>query len=179
MRELLASTSAGAALAIDYCVYRVGLHTGMLAAALGGLDALVFTAGVGENSAVIRGRISEKLGWLGAELDGAANDSRSLLISTPKSRVALYVVPTDEEMMIARHTLARFRIVGQHCWRRRGSHDGSGCTMAAGRPRQIAQMNGPNDRPSGTARLCSRFFRHRAGWRNINRLGSLTISSPA
>jgi acetate kinase len=104
MRELLASASPGASLAIDYFVYRVALHAGMLAAALGGLDAFVFTAGVGENSAVIRTRIAEKLGWLGAEL--AANDARRSVISTPKSRVALYVVPTDEELMIARHTLA-------------------------------------------------------------------------
>ena len=106
MRELLASTSPGAALAIDYFVYRVGLHAGMLAAALGGLDAFVFTAGVGENSAMIRARIVEKLGWLGAGLDSAANAASKSLISTPKSRVALYVVPTDEELMIARHTLA-------------------------------------------------------------------------
>ena len=98
--------SPGATLAIDYFVYRVGLHAGMLAAALGGLDAFVFTAGIGENSAVIRARIAEKLGWLGAELDGAANAAGTSLISTPKSRVALYVVPTDEELMIARHTLA-------------------------------------------------------------------------
>ena len=106
MRELLASTSPGAALAIDYFVYRVGLHAGMLAAALGGLEAFVFTAGVGENSAMIRARIVEKLGWLGAELDNTANAASKSLISTPKSRVALYVVPTDEELMIARHTLA-------------------------------------------------------------------------
>jgi acetate kinase len=104
MRELLASSSPGAALAIDYFVYRVG--SGMLAAALGGLDAFVFTAGVGENSAAIRARIVEKLGWLGAELDSAANDARKTVISTPKSRVAVYVVSTDEELMIARHTLA-------------------------------------------------------------------------
>jgi acetate kinase len=78
----------------------------MLAAALGGLDAVVFTAGVGENSAMIRARIADKLGWLGAELDNAANDERKSVISTPKSRIVLYVVPTDEELMIARHTLA-------------------------------------------------------------------------
>jgi acetate kinase len=106
MRELLASASPSAALAIDYFVYRVGLHAGMLAAALGGVDAFVFTAGVGENSAPIRARIAEKLRWLGAELDDAANAAVKSKISTPQSRVALYVVPTDEELMIARHTLA-------------------------------------------------------------------------
>jgi len=105
MRELLASAIPGAALAVDYFVYRVALQTGMLASALGGLDAFVFTAGVGENSPMIRARISEKLGWLGAELDSAANGAAGTVISTPKSRVAIYVVPTDEELMIARHTL--------------------------------------------------------------------------
>ena len=78
----------------------------MLAAALGGLDAFVFTAGIGENSATIRARIAEKLAWLGAELDPAANAAQKALISRPDSRVALCVVPTDEELMIARHTLA-------------------------------------------------------------------------
>ena len=105
MRELLASAIPGAALAVDYFVYRVALQTGMLASALGGLDAFIFTAGVGENSPVIRARIAEKLGWLGAELDSAANGAAGTVISTPKSRVAIYVVPTDEELMIARHTL--------------------------------------------------------------------------
>jgi acetate kinase len=78
----------------------------MLAAALAGLDAFVFTAGVGENSAPIRARITERLAWLGAELDAAANEAGETLISTPASRVAVYVLPTDEELMIARHTLA-------------------------------------------------------------------------
>ena len=74
-RHARASTRArsGRGLAIDYFVYRVGLHAGMLAAALGGLDAFVFTAGIGENSPIIRARIVEKLGWLGAGLDRAAN----------------------------------------------------------------------------------------------------------
>jgi acetate kinase len=114
MRELQASPDPGAALAIDYFVYRVALHAGMLAAALGGVDAFVFTAGVGENSAMIRARIAEKLGWLGAELDNTANAATRTVISTPKSRVALYVVPTDEELMIARHTLAVISEHGQH-----------------------------------------------------------------
>ena len=106
MRELATSTNPAATLAINYFVYRVGLHAGMLAAALGGLDAFVFTAGIGENSAMIRARVADKLGWLGAELDPASNAAAKLEISTPASRVALYVVPTDEELMIARHTLA-------------------------------------------------------------------------
>lgn len=105
MRELEASSNPAAKLAIDHFVYRVGLHAGMLAAALGGLDAFVFTAGIGENSATIRALIAEKLEWLGAELDPAANAAASSTISTPKSRLALHVVPTDEELMIARHTM--------------------------------------------------------------------------
>jgi acetate kinase len=66
----------------------------------------VFTAGIGENSAAIRKRIAQRLTWLGAELDETANEAGRLVISTPGSKVRLYVVPTDEELMIARHTLA-------------------------------------------------------------------------
>lgn len=106
MRELLASDDPRAAFAIDHFIHRCALSSGMLAAALGGLDVFVFTAGVGENSAPIRARISERLAWLGAELDPAANEAGEAVISTPTSRVALYVLPTDEELMIARHTLA-------------------------------------------------------------------------
>src|SRR5262249_57188649 len=90
----------------DYFVYRVGLHAGMLAAALGGLDAFVFTAGIGENSPSMRSRIAEKLAWLGVDLDPAANEASKTQISRQGSRVATYVVPTDEELIIARHTLA-------------------------------------------------------------------------
>jgi acetate kinase len=106
VRELVTSTDPRAVFAIDYFVYRVGLHAGMLAAALGGLDAFVFTAGIGENSPPIRARIAEKLGWLGVTLDPAANVAQGPLISQRTGRVALYVIPTDEELMIARHTLA-------------------------------------------------------------------------
>jgi len=106
MRELETSANPAARLAIDYFIYRISLYAGMLAAALGGLDAFVFTAGIGENSALVRARVGEKLGWLGAELDPAANAMGGLTISTPASRVALHAVPTNEELMIARHTLA-------------------------------------------------------------------------
>ena len=105
MRDLLASDDPGAAFAIDHFVHRTALHAGSLAAALGGLDAFVFTAGIGERSAPIRARIAERLAWLGTALDPAANEAGSLRISTPESRVALLVIPTDEELMIARHTL--------------------------------------------------------------------------
>jgi len=106
MRDLQSSSDPRAKLAVDYFVYRVGLNAGMLAAALGGLDAFVFTAGIGENSPSIRARIAEKLAWLGVVLDPAANADGKSLISRPESRVVLLVVPTDEELMIARHTLA-------------------------------------------------------------------------
>lgn len=106
MRDLVDSEDPRAAFAIDHFVHRAALSAGQLAAALGGLDAFVFTAGIGEHSPVIRARIAERLAWLGAELDEAANEAGETLISTPASRVALYVVPTDEELMIARHTLA-------------------------------------------------------------------------
>jgi acetate kinase len=106
MRELEASSDPRAVLAIDYFVYRIGLQAGMLAAALGGLDAFVFTAGIGENSAMIRARTAEKLAWLGVALDAGANTSNRQLISQPESRVRVYMLPTDEELMIARHTVA-------------------------------------------------------------------------
>jgi acetate kinase len=106
MRDLLASDDPRATLAIDHFVHRCALSAGMLAGALGGLDAFVFTAGVGENAPAIRARIASRLTWLGAELDPAANEAGAKLISTETSRIALYVLPTDEELMIARHTLA-------------------------------------------------------------------------
>jgi len=77
----------------------------MLAAALGGLDGFVFTAGIGENSITIRARIAERLSWLGVTLDAEANGAGAGLVSTTDSRVKVYVVPTNEELMIARHTL--------------------------------------------------------------------------
>ena len=112
VRELEASADPRAALALDYFVYRVGLNAGMLAAALGGLDAFVFTAGIGENSATMRARIADKLAWLGAALDPEANAAHKTLIARSDSRIPLYVIPTDEELMIARHTLALLAVRG-------------------------------------------------------------------
>ena len=106
MRELETSADPQAAFAIEYFVYRIALNTGMLAAALGGLDAFVFTAGIGENSASIRARVVERLAWLGAKLDSDANTRPERRISSSSSRIAIHVVPTDEELMIARHTFA-------------------------------------------------------------------------
>jgi acetate kinase len=106
MRELETSDRPGARLAIDYFVYRTALCAGMLTAALGGLDAFVFTAGIGENSALIRARVAAKLSWLGVSFDEKANEQRETVISRSDSGVKLLVVPTDEELMIARHTVA-------------------------------------------------------------------------
>jgi acetate kinase len=106
VRKLAESNDPRAEFALDYFVYRVALHAGMLAAALGGLDAFVFTAGIGENSRALRNRIADKLKWLGAMIDHAANAAGKVNISGERSRIALFVIPTDEELMIARHTLA-------------------------------------------------------------------------
>jgi acetate kinase len=105
VRELDKNTDPRARFALDYFAYRVGLYAGQLAAALGGIDAFVFTAGIGENSASMRSRIVERLKWLGAELDPQANDAAKPAIAAPTSRIGLFIVPTDEELMIANHTL--------------------------------------------------------------------------
>jgi acetate kinase len=105
VRELEASSDPRAALALDYFVHQVGLNAGMLAAALGGIDAFVFTAGIGENSGSMRERIAKKLSWLGVMLDPASNAAGETLISRPGTGVGLYMIPTDEELMIARHTV--------------------------------------------------------------------------
>ena len=105
MRELQSSTDPKARFALDYFVYRAALNAGMLAAALQGIDAFVFTAGIGENSENIRARIAERLGWLGVVLDDAANARHAQQISRPGT-TPVYVVPTDEELMIAQHTLS-------------------------------------------------------------------------
>jgi acetate kinase len=104
MRDLLGRNEPEARLAVDYFVYRAAKEIGALAAVLGGLDALVFTAGIGENSAEVRQRICESSAWLGIELDQAANTERLSKISTSRSKVSVWVIPTNEELMIARHT---------------------------------------------------------------------------
>jgi acetate kinase len=106
VRELADSDDPRAGFAIEYFIYRVALHTGMLVAALGGLDAFVFTAGIGENSRMMRKRIMDKIAWLGVTIDHGANAATKPKISAARSRVAVFVIPTDEELMIARHTLS-------------------------------------------------------------------------
>jgi acetate kinase len=106
MRELLASVEPRAKFAIDLFVYRIGRELGSLAAALGGLEAIVFTAGIGERAVAIREGVCRQAAWLGVDLDPAANARHGPRVSTPSSRVAAWVIPTNEELMIARHTLA-------------------------------------------------------------------------
>jgi acetate kinase len=105
VRDLLASADPRAKFALDYFVYRISLFTGTLAAAMCGIDGFVFTAGVGENAPIIRDAVAKRLAWLGLELDSQANATGAGRISAKGSRVACYVIPTDEELMIARHTL--------------------------------------------------------------------------
>ena len=105
-RELLASDNPRARFAIDVFCYRVAGHIGSLAAALGGLDGIVFTAGVGENAAPVRSLICRACAWLGLELDEAANREHQQRISRANSRIAAYVIKTDENLMIARHARA-------------------------------------------------------------------------
>jgi len=105
MRDLLASDQPGAKLAVDYFVYRIGRELGSLAAALGGLDALVFTAGIGEHATLVRARICRDAAWLGIVLDEEANRRGGPRISSDGRKPSVWVIPTDEELMIARHTL--------------------------------------------------------------------------
>jgi acetate kinase len=104
MRDLLGRSEPEARLAVDYFVYRAAKEIGALAAVLGGIDGLVFTAGIGENSAEIRKRICEASAWLGVALDADANARGGPQISSPQCKVSAWVIPTNEELMIARHT---------------------------------------------------------------------------
>jgi acetate kinase len=104
MRALLASSDPRATEAVDLFVYRIGRELGSLAAALGGLDALVFTGGIGENAVSIRARVCRGASWLGVELDEEANAKGGPCISRAGSRATAWVIPTNEELMIARHT---------------------------------------------------------------------------
>ena len=104
MRVLLESPEPRAKLAVDLFLYRIGRELGSLAAALGGLDAIAFTAGIGEHAALIRERVCRQAAWLGVELDPQANAQRGPRISTAASRTSAWVIPTNEELMIARHT---------------------------------------------------------------------------
>jgi acetate kinase len=109
VRELLASEDPRAKLALDYFTYRIALSAGLLAAAMGGIDAFVFTAGIGEKSSSVREWVARRLEWLGLQLSTRANAAAELKISRKHSRVACYVIATDEELMIAYHALEALR----------------------------------------------------------------------
>jgi acetate kinase len=106
MHDLLASTDPAAAEAVDFFCYRVSRELGSLAAALGGLDAVVFTGGIGEHAALVRASVCQASAWLGIEFDAQANRMHAARISTAGSRVSAWVIPTDEVQVIARHTAA-------------------------------------------------------------------------
>jgi acetate kinase len=110
MRTLLASGEPRAKLAVELYLYRIRRELGSLAAALGGLDAVVFTAGIGENAGIIRERVCRDAAWLGVELDPAANAKGGPRISAATSRVSAWIVPTNEELMIARRTQALLHV---------------------------------------------------------------------
>jgi acetate kinase len=105
MRALLASDDPHALEAVELFVYRAGREIGSLAMALGGLNALIFTGGIGEHSSVIRAKICHQIAWLGLELDETANEAAATCISKPSSKLSAWIVPTDENRMIAHHTL--------------------------------------------------------------------------
>ncbi|MGD0431506.1 MAG: acetate/propionate family kinase [Acetobacteraceae bacterium] len=109
MRKLQQSEDPRAIAAVAHFVYAMTKYAGAYAAVLGGLDAFVFTAGIGENSAPLRAALCAKLAWLGVKLDERANVSGGPRISTPDSRVSVWVIPTNEELMIAQHTMALVR----------------------------------------------------------------------
>ena len=106
MRAVQASATPNARIAIELFIFRIAREAGALVSTLGGLDGLVFTAGIGENDAEVRAGVCERLAWLGVELDPATNAANAPVVSTPKSAVTVRVIPTDEERMIALHTSA-------------------------------------------------------------------------
>lgn len=106
MQTLLSSSQPAATEAVEYFCYRISRELGSLAAALGGLDALIFTGGIGERATSVRARICDDAAWLGLRIDESANQANALDISAMNSKVAVWVIPTDEEQMIARQTLA-------------------------------------------------------------------------
>jgi acetate kinase len=109
VRDLLGGCNQQGKFAVEFFNYRVAMQAGGLTAAMGGIDGFVFTAGIGENAAAVREDIGRRLGWLGIDIDPDANAKGVGRISASDSRIPCYVIPTDEELMIARHTLATLR----------------------------------------------------------------------
>jgi acetate kinase len=114
VRVLLGSDDRRARMALDYFVHRIALMAGSLGAALEGIDGFVFTAGVGENAPAIRSAVVKRLAWLGAELDDEANLRGADVISSNESRIEVRVIATDEELMIAKHTVECLAAANMH-----------------------------------------------------------------
>jgi acetate kinase len=112
MRELEAAGTQEALQAIDYFVFRVRRELGGMTAILSGLDALAFCGGIGENAWRVRERVLSGFQWIGIELDEARNRAGEMIISSDRSRVRVFIIPTNEEAMIARHTLAMVEAAG-------------------------------------------------------------------
>jgi acetate kinase len=113
VRQLVASGDPGAKLALDYFAYRTAESIAGLCVSIKGIDALVFTAGVGENSAIVRSSICDHLSWMGVKLDAALNKKNATHISSMHSPIQVYVVPTNEELIIARQTLEKLNALQQ------------------------------------------------------------------
>jgi acetate kinase len=111
MRDLLGRNEPEARLAVDYFIYRIAKEIGALTSVMGGIDGMVFTAGIGENSPEIRRRVCQASAWLGVEMDEKMNDNKGPKISTRHSKVSTWVIPTNEELMIARHTGVLLNII--------------------------------------------------------------------
>ena len=109
MRTLLANSEAAAREAVDLFTFRAAQEIAVMANTLGGLDCLVFTGGIGEHAKEVRSAIGERVGWLGVRIDAAANDTARESIGAPDSAVDVFVIPTNEELMIARHCVAVLR----------------------------------------------------------------------
>jgi len=129
MRDLLASQADTAKEAVDLFVYRICRELGSLAASLGGLDVLVFTGGIGEHAAAIRERVCRNAEWIGVRLDAAANNEGRARIGAPESSVQVFAIPTDEDLMIARHTVAVLNGRGDA-----GSRRSTAVSLSAGSP---------------------------------------------
>ena len=118
MRLLQDSVDPRAVAAVEYFVYAMTKYVGAYAAVLGGLDAFVFTAGIGEHSVPVRAALCSKMAWLGVKLDEPANVAGGPRISAPDSGVSVWVIPTNEELMIAQHTLGLVRPLEKPLWGR-------------------------------------------------------------
>ncbi len=157
MRTLLASDDPAAKQAVDLFVYRIGRELGSMAAALGGIDALVFTAGIGEHAAEIRRRVCEDAAWLGLDLDQSANAAGGTMITRPDGRASAWMVPTDEDLMIALHAWTLLNpstaLLDSRAKPEAGKHDRVRKSSTPERPGILADGDGGNDARGGDRAL--------------------------